>query len=109
MRLTRLAVAVTSLFVTAAGLAPGCVDDTVRELASCGDGTCEPAEIGDCAEDCGSSDGEPRCGDGVCDAPEIGQCVGDCGAPCDRDGVCDAGEVGACADCGFAASCGDGW
>jgi hypothetical protein len=87
-------------------------------VASCGDGTCDPAEgCTGCPEDCGAC--APWCGDGACDPDEdCTTCAPDCGAcPSCGDGTCDpATSLGAgedcfdCeADCGpCAGTCGDG-
>lgn len=61
---------------------------------SCGDGTCSPTEVGTCASDCGSSNGNNAvCGNGTCEGIESpANCAVDCSAsgPVCGDGTCDA-------------------
>jgi len=57
----------------------------------CGDGTCAAAEVGVCAQDCGTSSG-PVCGNQMCEAGESNaNCPNDCMAagPICGDGTCD--------------------
>jgi hypothetical protein len=64
----------------------------------CGDGTCSTSEIGQCAVDCGGSDGGGSGGtcnnDGTCDNAEINQTppCADCASQvvCDGDGTCES-------------------
>jgi hypothetical protein len=78
----------------------GCVDVTVEENPTCGDGVCTEGEAsGGCALDCGVVV-LPFCGDGVCSADESPQtCASDCPAvactadpaSCAGDTICSAG------------------
>jgi hypothetical protein len=57
----------------------------------CGDGTCAAAEVGACAQDCGSS-ATPVCGNQMCENGEtVGNCPNDCstGVPVCGDMTCD--------------------
>jgi hypothetical protein len=70
---------------------PGPTPDSSTQQNVCGDGTCAPAEVGQCADDCGSSSG-PVCNNGSCEAGETNAtCPGDCppAGPTCGDQVCD--------------------
>ena len=70
---------------------PAPTPDSGTSQAMCGDGTCAPSEVGNCAADCGGTT-NPVCGDGNCQAPETNAtCASDCPAtgPICGDGTCD--------------------
>jgi hypothetical protein len=70
---------------------PAPTPDSGTAQAVCGDGTCAPSEVGNCAGDCGGTT-NPVCGDGNCQAPESNAtCASDCPAtgPICGDATCD--------------------
>lgn len=84
-----------------------CPQDCGAPASWCGDGTCDPGELG-CATDCGPSG---WCGDGTCSSHETYTCPIDCSAATCGDNFCDFGEdTWSCPnDCGTfcSAVCGD--
>jgi hypothetical protein len=64
--------------------------DSGTQQAVCGDGTCAPAEVGQCTMDCGAAG--PVCGNANCEAGETNAtCAQDCppAGPVCGDTVCD--------------------
>ncbi len=94
--MSRIAAACFALFLVLA-----CASDEdhgngadVRAHGVCGDGLCDPKEIGVCPSDCGTAGSGAVCGNGVCETGENAtSCPADCMATamC-GNGVCETGE-----------------
>ena len=95
-----------ALFVVPLLLLFAAAQSTTTKAANCGDGFCDPDEVGWCS-DCNTGSIVPAglCGDNFCDANEVGWCS-DCSTGVQPsscgDGFCDVGETSAScnADCG---------
>ena len=80
-----LSLAAAFVFSCAESTGPSTGDDMgsgSQQQATCGDGTCEPSEIGACEADCGHEQAA-MCGNSVCESAkgeDAISCSADCGA-----------------------------